>query len=957
MVVGTKKGLDRLKPGSVPSFERLRGSEARPLGVDREGRLWISLAGRLRALGADGSDAATQVTDFMGDLLDLSFPTGFIQDSNGAAWITYQVAGLCRIRSETLASPSSTNLGLDLNAVVSGSWTNHLDLWTRMHGLSQNDLRCLAQDAEGHPWIGTTGRGADRYDGMRIQNFPRAGDGIRAIACDPTGSLWFAAEHGLSRFSGGRWESFGQAEGLPSGQLRCLAMDRKGRLWIGTGGGGIAVYDPGLKVFQKLSWEDGLSHDTVNAFLEDAQGDLWIGTEGGLNRYRPRTSAPAIRITGLTADGQRCGPGPAVLAGSPKRLVATFEGVSLGTHPDDMAYLCQLAGYDAGERPFYSRQVEYANLPYGTYDFRVRAVDRDLNVSSLATIRLVVRRDYTQMALLGALGGAVCVGLVTSGLALKHRHERNRALIERNRSLEAATAAAESANRAKSLFLANMSHEIRTPMNAILGYSQLLRRDREATPKQRQALETIETSGRHLLSMINDILDLAKIEAGKLEVHATDFDVASLIQNVAAMGVMRCKQKGLAFSVECRMQNAECRTETLGAALPPATLWVRGDEGKLRQVLMNLLENAAKFTERGGVTLRVTVEECRMPNAELTGPGGAEAAIRSSSFCLLHCSVSDTGPGIAPKLQAKLFQPFQQGSEGLKQGGAGLGLALSRRQVELLGGELKVESQGDGGSRFFFAIPLAMGEPPSASARHKGFGLGARLRADCRVTAMVVDDNPQNREVLSQMLTGIGCEVEVAGSGEQALALLGARVPDIVFLDIRMPGLDGIETARRIRQRWGAARPKLVAVSASVLVHEQEQCLRVGFAEFLGKPFEFERLCECLGTLLPVEFEAAPQPEPLVRALETIDFAALPPALLRRATSAAEGRDSTELDAALRELTQAGPEGARLAQGLEPLLQEFDLEKILTVLRHSQPNPDGERPQGPAHDCQDPHCR
>jgi len=818
-------------------------------------------------------------------------------------------------------------------------------------------------------------------------------------------------------------------------------VDRAGRGWIGTAGGGVAIYDPTLDLFQTLSWREGLAHNTVNALLEDTQGDIWIGTEGGLSRYRPRTNAPAIRITGLTADGQsyrlaergRPRPLPKTtgltatnqgfeserieLAGRPRRVVIEFEGVSLGTHPDDMVYVCEMIeGVDEGGRsvlgvsglraptaqqaaqgaqPVYGRQIEYPNLPYGEFEFRVRAVDRDFNVSAPGAIRIVVRRDYAQVGMLGGFGFTLAGGLFAAGLAIKHRRERNRALIERNRSLEEAKEAAESANRAKSLFLANMSHEIRTPMNAILGYSQLLRRDRQATPRQQQALETIENSGRHLLSMINDILDLAKIEAGKMEVRATDFDLANLVRDVAAMCAFRCEQKGLTFEVQgsafrvpgsrfpvespedgeqgievgagnaalacqpCSEDTSPGRRAELcaaqaggsvgsqtpprqawpsdGGALPTGPIWVRGDESKLRQVLVNLLGNAVKFTEQGAVILRVgRLDDDPSPVAavaEAASPVTAHSALRTPPALRYRFEVSDTGPGIAPELKAKLFQPFQQGSEGVRKGGTGLGLALSRQQVELMGGELKVESQPGKGSRFFFTIPLAKGTPEAAVESLKPLGRGTRLRAGCRVSVLVVDDIAQNREVLSQMLEEIGCEVRIAASGAEALSLLTERVPDIVFLDIRMPGMDGVETARRIGRQCGPHRPVLVAVSASVLAHQQKDCLDAGFADFLGKPFRFERICECLGKLLGAQFEPAPGPEPEAPCAGEVDVSALSPELLRRALAAAEENRSTELKVALGELAAGGADGARLAQALQPLVQSFDLDKVVVILR------------------------
>jgi CheY-like chemotaxis protein len=213
--------------------------------------------------------------------------------------------------------------------------------------------------------------------------------------------------------------------------------------------------------------------------------------------------------------------------------------------------------------------------------------------------------------------------------------------------------------------------------------------------------------------------------------------------------------------------------------------------------------------------------------------------------------------------------------------------------------------------------------------------LDCRLKQGSQVSALVVDDNPQNREVLSRMLEDIGCHVQLADSGEQALARIAEAIPDVVFLDIRMPDMDGTETARRIRQRWGPDRPRLVAISASVLLHEQRDFLEAGFAEFLGKPFRFERICECLVKVLSAEFEVSTVSEDDRPAAAQADLAALclSKAQQQRLIAAAENHSSTELKAAIRELSEASPAGARLAAVLQPFVNEFNLDKILEIVR------------------------
>jgi len=472
----------------------------------------------------------------------------------------------------------------------------------------------------------------------------------------------------------------------------------------------------------------------------------------------------------------------------------------------------------------------------------------------------------------------------------------NEALLAEIEIRKNAEATAESANRAKSEFLANMSHEIRTPMNAILGYSQILLRDAALHPFQRDALATISSSCDHLLHLINEILDLSKIDAGRMELETTDFDLVALVQDLTALFQHPCEEKMLGLRIE--------GLEGL-RALP-----VRGDEGKLRQVLINLLGNAVKFTERGRVALILT-----------RGEGNAWTF-----------EVSDTGPGIAAEVQHAIFKPFQQGPSARGTGGTGLGLTIARRQVELMGGRLEVSSEPGAGSNFFFTLNL-----PSAATRLSAGADALRevehLAAGCEVRALVVDDIRENREVLSTLLAVIGCEIILAENGRQALEAVSVSRPDIVFMDMRMPEIDGLEATRRIVRDYGASGLKVVATSASALEHERERYLRAGCDDFVAKPFRGERIYASLKNLLGVEFAYKARNGGAEGAsLLDLGRITLPEDLATRLMMAAELHSSTVLKNCLREVEETGSAGQRLAAHLREFLASYDMEMIQKIV-------------------------
>jgi two-component system, sensor histidine kinase and response regulator len=396
----------------------------------------------------------------------------------------------------------------------------------------------------------------------------------------------------------------------------------------------------------------------------------------------------------------------------------------------------------------------------------------------------------------------------------RYRHRLEDLVATRTQELAQATKAAEAANVAKSAFLANMSHEIRTPLVAITGMAYLLRHS-TITPQQARWLGMLEDGGQHLLELINAILDLSKIEAGKLDLEANEVNVGTIAANVVSMLFERAAAKRVTLLIERQ------------AVMHPLI----GDATRLQQALLNYVSNAVRFTEGGVITLRILCTE--------------EAA----DSVLVRFEVRDTGIGIAPEALPRLFTAFEQADNSTtrKYGGTGLGLAIVRQLAQLMRGEVGVESTPGVGSTFWFTARLAKPEHARPGYSLRLGSAQARLAHDCPgARILLVDDEAVSREVTMELLRGVALHVEVAEGGVQALEMAQQHTYDLILMDLQMPGMDGLEAARRLRERADTATTPIIALTANAFAEDRVRCLNAGMDDFLAKPFRPEALFDML---------------------------------------------------------------------------------------------------------------
>jgi signal transduction histidine kinase/CheY-like chemotaxis protein len=654
------------------------------------------------------------------------------------------------------------------------------------------EIRSIMEPADGSIWMGTVSHGVVVWRNGRLeqvaaaQGYPEPA--VFALYERAPGHVFIAGRNVFGEFDGMRFTAWRQ--GLD--RARYITATRDGTYWIASASG--------VHRIRNGEWisngeEDGLPSDIANCVYQDSRGRLWAGTMRGLSLYHPEADTDPPRSV--------------VLAGNPREAASEgtikfqFAGIDKWKHTSSSRLLYSYRLDGGAWSPFAPvNSAGFQKLQAGAHHIEVRAMDRNGNIGAPSPPFdfAVAFPWYRQTGFILSSGMGLAVTLLLLRLA-----------VTQYRQLKHAKIAAESASRSKSEFLANMSHEIRTPMNAIMGMTELAMQ-KPSDAEQEDFLRNAYKSAQALLGILNDILDLSKVEAGKLDLTNADFDLRECLEDCLRTLRWRAGEKGLALS------------SRIAADVPE---FVFGDPMRLRQVILNLAGNAIKFTQAGQVAINVNRD-------------GDDPA-------LLRFRVADTGIGIPREKQRLVFAPFEQADNSITRhyGGTGLGLAISSQLVRLMGGAVRVESPWlDAetgklveGAAIHFAVPFAEGRRPRA----KPVSDPAATRP---LRVLLAEDNPVNRMLACRLLEKLGHQVIVAGDGTEVLRMLEREAVDVVLMDMQMPEMDGLQATQsiRLRERTHGGHLPIVALTANALSGDRERCMEAGMDAYLAKPIQKDEL-------------------------------------------------------------------------------------------------------------------
>ncbi len=541
-----------------------------------------------------------------------------------------------------------------------------------------------------------------------------------------------------------------------------------------------------------------------------------------------------------------------------------------------------------------------------TWIYPLKVGSTVIGVFKMESLHVAMRDLHNQLPLFFNYAALVLKNEILGHTRLQHVNSllQQEIIIRKQteRKLVAAKNEAEAANRAKSIFLANMSHELRTPMNAVLGFSQLMQKDGDLSPAQRETLNIINNSGKHLLKLINDVLDMAKIEAGRVVIENGNFDLGALILDTIGMMHERAETKGLELLLD------------QSSSFPR---FVNADEAKLRQILLNLVGNAIKYTQKGRVVVHLMAED-----------------LPDDQQCLLICEIKDTGIGISEQDLPFVFDTFVQVGRESDQQGSGLGLRITKQYAQLMGGQVTVTSELDKGSSFTLTLPVTKVEQSEiinklALDSKQVLGL-AEGQPVYRV--LIVEDQLENRLLLKRLMEFVGFQVFEAVNGQQGVEQFTRWQPHFIWMDRRMPIMDGITATQKIRTLPNGDKVKIVAVTASVFTEQQQEFLNAGVDDIVGKPYRDAEIFACMTKHLGVQFiydEPVNEKNVTEQLLNDQRLKQLPEELLSELQQAAM---SLDIEQSLTVIEQIRTIDASLADVLAGRVNQFDFEAVTKLL-------------------------
>jgi signal transduction histidine kinase/ligand-binding sensor domain-containing protein/CheY-like chemotaxis protein len=901
------------------------------MGEDRSGTLWFgAYGGGLNRFNRDtGRFFAYRHDQKRRDSLSSDLVLSLLADHRGTLWVGTQGGGLNRFDQAT----------------------GHFTTWRNdpqdPHSLSHDNVIAICEDRAGYLWLGTLD-GLSRFDQQTGQfvvyrhisqdSHSLSHNKVNAIREDKNGVLWIGTDDGLSRMDRDRasFTTFTEKDGLPDNRIGAILEDGQGFLWVATTNG-LSRFNPGTGVFRNYSESDGLPSNLIDSgSFQTQSGELIFGTSNGVTTFYPdRLSTnpyvPPVELTGFNLFNRPVQVGPE----SPlhKPIWATH---SLTLTHDQSIFTLEFAGlsYEAPEKNQYRYRLQglepewnevdsrrrlatYTSLPVGKYVFRVQASNNDGVWNEAGTaLAITVLPAWWATWWFNSIATVSVSGIVFAAYWSRLKSLRlagaklEAQVAERTGEFLIAKDAAEAANRAKTTFLSNMSHELRTPLNGVLGFSHLLREE-AVSDKQREYLDIINQSGERLLNLIDEVLDVAKIEAGHVVLEIAPCDLTSLVREVVNLMRVRAEAKSLALLVA-------------QSALFPR--YVRADALKLRQVLINLLGNAIKYTERGSVTLRL------------------DARPADNSGHLLMFFVEDTGIGIAEQEREHIFEAFVQIGKQTAQRGTGLGLTITRQFVALMGGSIDVESTLGEGSRFGVKVRVERAQESDVvgEGAHGGRIIGLEAGEPER-RILIIEDQRENRMLLERLLLNAGFQVRVAHDGPQGVELFQAWHPHFIWVDLRMPVMDGVTVARHIRGLDGGREVKIAAVTASVFADQRREVLAAGLDDFVRKPYRPQDIFDCLARHLGVRYHRGevalmPSGEPAL-ALRLEALAALPENLRTELRNAVL---TLSVESIARTIVRVSELDSTLGSALARRADHFAYTEIFQAIENSQAKSAGE---------------